>query len=137
MSSSEARQIVEAGLERKKTERMQRDAELENQARILRLTINDNHVVKTITEAQQMELQKEEARKNREARAEARALRAARELAVEEIVQKFGILCLIILLVTALTRLNLFFSLALMLGLAVFPAVDIYRLYFPVEEVKK
>ena len=40
------------------------------------------------------------------------------------------------ILLTAVSRMNVFFSLALALGLAVFPAVYIYRLYNPLEEVR-
>lgn len=137
MSTDEARQIVEAGLERKKAERQQRDAELEKQERLLRLTINDNHLVKTISETQKKELQKEEARKRKEARAKARAEIAARDMAAEEAVSRYGIICLVILLIASISRLNFFVVVALVLGLAVFPAAYIYRLYVPFEEVKK
>ena len=52
MSNEEARQIVEEGLAQRKIQRQQRAEELEDQARLLRITINDNHLVKTITEEQ-------------------------------------------------------------------------------------
>lgn len=137
MSSNEARQIVEAGLERKKAERLQRDAELEKQERLLRMTINDNHLVKTISEAQKKELQKEEARKRKEARAKARADSAARDMAAEDALSRYGIICLVILLIASIARLNVFVVIALVLGLAVFPAAYIYRLYVPLEGVNK
>ena len=60
MSNEEARQIVEDGLAQRKIQRQQREAELENQERLLRVTINDNHLVKTITEAQKQEQKLEE-----------------------------------------------------------------------------
>ena len=137
MSSNEARQIVKDGLERKKMERLQRDAELERQERLLRLTINDNHLVKTITEEQKKIQQKEAAQKRRETWAKRQADRVARDQKVEAICHGYGILGLLILLVASIARMNAFVTSFTILGLAVFPAVDIYRLYVPLEEVKK
>lgn len=137
MSNEEARQIVKDCLAQRKIQRQQREAELENQERLLRVTINDNHLVKTITEAQKQEQKREEARKRREIREKERAARAARDMAAEEAVNTYFIVCLVILLVAAITRLNFFVALALILGLAVFPAAYIYRLYYPMKEVKK
>lgn len=136
MSNEEARQIVENGLAQKKIQRQQREAELENQERLLRVTINDNHLMQAITEAQKKEQQQEEARKQREARAKARAERALRDQKAEEACNSYFITCLVILLVSAITRLNFFVAMALILGLAVFPAAYIYRLYYPIKEVK-
>ena len=47
-----------------------------------------------------------------------------------------AVILLLVILLTAVSRMNVFFSLALVLGLAVFPAVYIYRLYNPLEEVR-
>lgn len=137
MSNEEARQIVEDGMAQRKIQRQQREAEMENQERLLRVTINDNHLVKTITEAQKQEQQREEARKRREEREKARAERAARDEKAEEACNSYFITCLVILLVSAITRLNFFVAMALILGLAVFPAAYIYRLYYPMKEVKR
>ena len=137
MSTNEARKIVEDGLERKRIEREQRDAALEDQARQLRLTISGNHAEKTMSEIQRKAREEAEARERRAERVRARAARAYREMKAEQIVRSYGVLCLLILLLTAVTRLNILVSIALILGMAVFPAVDIYRLYFPAEEVKK
>lgn len=136
MSSEEARQIVADGLERRKEEQRQRDAELERQERMLRLTINDNHTERTLSEAQKKELEKEKARQRREANRKAREDRAARDMAAEMCVNNYCIACLIILLVSAITRLNFFVMIALVLGLAVFPVAKIYRLYVLMEELK-
>ena len=136
MSSDEARQIVADGLERRKEEQRQRDAELEKQERMLRLTINGNHAEKTLSEAQKKELEKEKARQRREAKKKAREDRAARDMAAEMTVNNYGIACLIILLVSAITRLNFFVALALVAGLAVFPVAKIYRLYVLMEDIK-
>ena len=136
MSSDEARQIVADGLERRKEEQRQRDAELEKQERLLRLTINGNHTEKTLSEAQKKELEKEKARQRREAKEKARKDRAARDMAAEMTVNNYGIACLIILLISAITRLNFFVAMALVAGLAVFPVAKIYRLYILMEDIE-
>lgn len=136
MSSEEARQIVADGLERRKEEQRQRDAELERQERMLRLTINGNHTERTLSEAQKKELEKEKIRQRREEKRKAREDRAARDMAAEMCVNNYGIACLVILLVSAITRLNFFVMIALVLGLAVFPVAKIYRLYVLMEELK-
>lgn len=137
MNSNEARQIVEDGLERKKMERMQRDAELEKQERLLRLTINDNHLVKTINEEQKKLQQKKEAQARRESWAKKQADRVARDMAAEEAVHVYGIVFLVILLVASVFRINFFVTLALMVGMAAVFAAYIYRIYVPFKEVTK
>jgi len=137
MSTEEARSIVTAGLERLKEDRIKRDAALEDQARQLRLTISDNHTMKTMTEIQRKAMEAEEARKRRAERAKAKADMVIKDMKAEDACRKYGIACLVILLLTAISRMNVFFSLALALSLAVFPAVYIYRLYVPLEEVRK
>lgn len=137
MSSNEARQIVEDGLEKKKLERAQRDASLEDQARQLRLTINDNHQDANKAEVKKQQKLMDDARKRREAWAKERAERVARDMAAEQAVNYYGVLCLVILLVAAIFRLNFFVSLALVLGMAAVFAAYIYRIYYPFKEVKK
>ena len=137
MSSNEARQIVQDGLEQRKIERERRDAQLEQQERILRLKINDNHAWKTLSEAQQEKIRKEAEAEYKKIRAEKKAQALARELEMEDTVQKSILTGLSILLAAGIFRLNVFVALALVLGLAIFPAVKIYRLYFPLEEVSK
>lgn len=137
MSNEEARQIVENGLAQKKIQRQQRAEELDNQERLLRVTINDNHQDAKKAEAKKQQKLMDDARKQREAREKERAARAARDKAAEEAVNTYFIVCLVILLVSAITRLNFFVAMALILGLAVFPAAYIYRLYYPMKEVKR
>ena len=137
MSSNEARQIVEDGLERRREDRVRRDAALEDQARQLRLTISGNHAERTMSEIQRKAREEAEARERKAERVRAKAARVYRDMKVEQIVRSYGVLCLLILLLTAVTRMNVFFSLALMVAMAVFPAVYIYRLYNPLEEVSK
>lgn len=137
MSTEEARNIVAAGLERRKEDRVRRDAALEDQARKLRMTINDNHNFRTLSEEQRKALEAENIQKRRAERAKAKADQVIRDMKAEEAVRKYGLACLLILLMTAVFRLNVLVAIALTMGLAVFPAAYIYRLYVPLEEVKK
>ena len=137
MSSNEARQIVADGLERRREDRVRRDAALEDQARQLRQTISGNHAMKTMTEVQRKAMEVEEARKRRAERAKAKADQVIADMKAEDACRKYGIAVLLIILLTAISRMNVFFSLALMISLAVFPAVYIYRLYNPLNEVKQ
>lgn len=121
MSSSEARQIVQNGLDRLKVMRNEREAALEDQARRLRLTINDNHNARTMTDAQRLEKAKAE----RKARAKARR---DKENAAILAVQYYGRVCIGVVLVTLLTPFPWWSAIALTAGLAVFPAAYIYRL---------
>ena len=137
MSTEEARSIIAAGLERRKEDRVRRDAALEDQARQLRMTINDNHNFRTFSEEQRKALEAENIQKRRAERAKAKADQVIRDMKAEEAVRKYGLACMLILLMTAVFRLNVLVAIALTLGLAVFPAAYIYRLYVPLEEVKK
>ena len=137
MSTDEARNIVTAGLERLKEDRIKRDAALEDQARQLRQTISGNHAMKTMTEIQRKSMEAEEAKKRRAERAKAKADMVIKDMKAEDACRKYGIACLVILILTAISNMNVFFSISLALGLAVFPAVYIYRLYVPLEEVKQ
>ena len=136
MSSNEARQIVEDGLDRRREDRIRRDAALENQARQLRLTISGNHAMKTMSEIQRKAMEEEEARKRKSERAKAKADMVIKDMKAEDACRKYGFAVLLVILLTAVSRMNVFFSLALVLGLAVFPAVYIYRLYNPLGEVR-
>lgn len=136
MSCDEARCVVTEGLERRKEARIRRDAELETQARQLRQTISGNHAMKTMTEIQRKAMAEEEARKRKAERAKAKADMVIKDMKAEDACRKYGFAVLLVILLTAVSRMNVFFSLALVLGLAVFPAVYIYRLYNPLEEVR-
>ena len=136
MSCDEARCVVTEGLERRREARIRRDAELETQARQLRMTISGNHALKTMTEIQRKALEEEEARQRKAERAKAKADLVIKDMKAEDACRKYGFAVLLVILLTAVSRMNVFFSLALVLGLAVFPAVYIYRLYNPLEEVR-
>lgn len=136
MSCDEARCVVTEGLERRREARIRRDAELETQARQLRMTISGNHALKTMTEIQRKALEEEEARKRKAERAKAKADLVIKDMKAEDACRKYGFAVLLVILLTAVSRMNVFFSMALILGMAVFPAVYIYRLYYPLEEVR-
>ena len=136
MSADEARNIVTAGLERRREDRIRRDADLEDQARQLRLTISGNHAQKTMTEVQRKAMEAEEARKRRAERAKAKSDLVIKDMKAENAVNKYGIFCIIMILLAAVSRLNIFVLLATVLGVSVFPVVYIYRLYNPLEVSK-
>lgn len=139
MSNEEKRQQVADGLERRKADRARREAILEDQARQLRLTISGNHAAKTRAEIQK-NLDAASDRRRKADRAERHAQwvkERERDMKAERICNGYVVLLLLILLMSAVTRINILISIALALGLAVFPAVEIYRLYVPLEEVKK
>lgn len=133
MNSQEAKEFVAAKLELRNAERIRRDAALEDQARQLRQTISGNHAQKTMTEIQRKAMEAEEARKRKAERAKAKAELVIKDMKAEEACRNYGIVVLLIILLTAVSRMNVFFSLATIIGMAVFPAVYIYRLYVPLE----
>lgn len=49
----------------------------------------------------------------------------------------YGVLCLIMLLVSATTRLPFVVAVAMIIAGAIFPAIYIFRLYYPLEVTKK
>lgn len=132
MSNNEARRIVEAGLEQRKQDRVRREAALEDQARQLRQTISGNHAQKTMTEIQRKAMEEEAARNRKAERAKAKAEMVIKDMKAEDACRKYGMVVLLIILLTALFRMNVFFAMALALGLAVFPAAYIFRLYYPI-----
>lgn len=121
MSSEEAKRYVSAGLERRKAERNDREIQLEDQARQLRLTINDNHTARTLTDAQKRAKVKAE----RLAKAKARK---DKENASILAVQNYARVCIGIILATLLTPFPWWAAIVLTAGLAVFPMAYIYRL---------
>lgn len=134
MNNEDAKHIVSEGLERRRTARNAREAMLEDQARQLRLTINDNHTTRSLTDAQRKALALEAARKRREARAANLALEQAREEAATLAVRRYGMVCMGILLATVLTPLPWWAAAALAVGVAAFPVAYIIRLYCPMED---
>jgi glutamyl-tRNA reductase len=134
VNNEDAKRIVSEGLERRRTDRNAREAMLEDQARQLRLTINDNHTTRTLTDAQRKALAMEQARKRREARAANLAMEQAREESATLAVRRYGMACMGILLSAVLTPIPWWAAVALAAGLTAFPVAHIIRLYCPMED---
>ena len=137
MSSDEAKRYVSAGLERRKFARQEaeRESRLEQYEQDMIETCN-----KSCADAKEQRrlddagrLTKEQAQARKAARAEAKAKEQAREEAAARAAKYYAIACMVILLATAWTPLPLWAAVTLALGLAVFPAAYIFRLYFPAE----
>lgn len=135
MSSEEARQIVQDGLDRMKQERAKMEAELEYQERILRLKINDNHHYRTLSEYQKLEIRKEAERNRYEQKKKRHDEMVAIDMKAEKAVNNYGLFCGAMIFLAAVSRLNIFVFIATVLGAAVFPTAYIYRLYNPIEEI--
>lgn len=121
MSSNEAKRIVSEGLEQRRIERNQREAALEDQERKLRLTINDNHTARTMTDTQKIEAVKKESKARKKAR---QKKKNAAILSVQYYVRA----CIGIILSTLLTPFPWWAAAALIVGCAVFPIAHILRL---------
>lgn len=132
----EARQIVSQGLElrRLRREAEQQEAQLEQYEQDMISSCN-LHCVNARKDRQSRE--EDTARQN-----EAAARKAAREAArakawdieckVNKAMEQYCFACLVVLLVSAVTRLHFLVAMALILGGAVFPAAYIFRLYYPI-----
>jgi hypothetical protein len=96
---------------------------------MLRLKINDNHTVKTLTEQQRIALQKEAERKQRAERAKRKAEMVVKEMDAQDAASKYGFFCGCMILLAAVSRLNIFVLLATLLGAAVFPVIRICKIY--------
>lgn len=137
MSNEEAKRIVSAGLER------QRDARqtAEHEARLERYEmdqirgISENcagaRMKREAEERTRQSIQQAEAR--RAAIAQARAEQQRKEDAAMAACRYYGLTCLGILWLTSMTHLPIWAAITLALGLGVFPAAYIFRLYFPIE----
>ena len=136
MSSNEAKQIVQNGLERRKAERdaaaeeARLDIYEQEQIRFCNANYADAKMKRDAEQKAQKSFQERAAR--REAMAKAQAQEAAREDAATAAVQYYGVGCLVILLVAAVTKLPFWAAIALIAGLAVFPIAYIFRLYNPI-----
>lgn len=136
--SNEARQIVQAGLDRRKADRetAAREARLEryeqDQIRCCNEHSANAKVLRQMDETGRMQREQYEAR--RAAREQAQALEMAREQAATDAVKKYGVFCLAILCLTIFTHLPLWGAITTALGMGVFPAAYIFRLYYPLED---
>ena len=140
MNSKEAKQIVGEGLERRREARNIADREAvldqyeEDQIRACNVHFADAKRQRKLEETGRMTREQMAARKA--ARDKAQAEKIARELAAEEAIKKYVTACLAIFCLTIFTHLPVWAAATLTMGLAVFPAVYILRLYFPLDQRK-
>lgn len=125
-----ARQIVSAGLEQRRQLRQEAEREARQEAYEKEMILACNlHCA----DARKGRESRERDAKRRAERAQARAKAVELEFKSVSAVRYYGILCLVVLLVSAVTRLPFWAAAALIAGGAIFPAVYIYRLYNPIE----
>lgn len=135
MSSEEAKRTVTAGLQQRREARQlaEQEAQLEQyeqeQIQFCNEHCADAKFQRRMEETGRLNQEQMEAR--RAARAEALAKELAREEAATTAVKRYGISCMAILCLTIFTNLPLWAAVTLALGLGVFPAAYIFRLYYP------
>ena len=135
--SNEARMIVQAGLDRRRSER----AEAAQEARLERYEQEQIHFCNVHSanakEQRQLEetgrIRREQMETRRAERAAALAQEMERDEAATEAVKKYAVSCLVILCLTIFTHLPLWGAITLIVSLAVFPVAYIFRLYYPLE----
>ena len=137
MSNEEKKRIVAEGLERRKADR----AEAEREARLDSYEKEQMDAIHRNCEGARLNREAEEAhmrkQQQRIARRQEWAAQAAKAQMLEDksvaAVRYYGVLCLVVLLISALTRLPFWAAAALILGGMVFPVAYIFRLYNPIE----
>ena len=135
--SNEARQIVQAGLDRRKADRetAAKEARLEkyeqDQIHFCNVHSANAKEQRQLEETGRRNRQQYEARKA--AREQALAMEMAREQAATDAVKKYITACLAIFTLTIFTHLPVWAAFTTIMGLAVFPVCYIFRLYFPAE----
>ena len=140
MNSKEAKQIVGEGLERRREARNIADREAvldqyeEDQIRACNVHFADAKAQRKLEETGRLTREQMAARKA--ARDKAQAEKIARKLAAEDAVRKYIMAGLSTFCLTIFTHLPVWAAATLTMGLAVFPAVYIFRLYFPLDQRK-
>lgn len=136
MNKEEARRIVSDGLERRKQLFAEQEAELERYEQSMIVTCNmhcaDAKLTRQQEETEKMEQKQLAQRRAAIARAKAEAARL--EFKAINAVRLYFMLCLVVLLVSAVTRFPFAVAVALITGGSVFPAAYIFRLYYPLED---
>ena len=138
MSNEEARRIVQLGLERRKADREKaaREARLEKYEQDQILFCN-MHCADAKVQRQKEEtgrLNRERFAAMRTAQAEAVAKQMARDQAAVDAVKKYIVVCLAMFTLTIFTHLPVWAAFTTIMGLAVFPAAYIFRLYYPLDK---
>lgn len=126
MFTDEAKQYVAAGLERRSIARKDREREeqLDHFEQEMISFCNQHSADSKKTQAE-----KEKCETTRAMRAEKREAMRKKDEAAEMACTKYGYACVTILLLSAWTPIPLYAAIALIAGLAVFPAVYIAKLY--------
>lgn len=138
MSSEENKRIVTEGLERRKADRVaaEREAQLDSYEQDQLAAIHQNCADARLN--REAEHSRYLQQQQRIARRQEWAAKAARAQMLEDksvaAVRYYGVLCLVVLLISAVTKLPFWAAAALILGGAIFPVAYIFRLYNPVEE---
>ena len=128
-----AKQYVEAGLERRKADRQEREQEEKLDAYEAEMISFCN---RHSADSKKTQAEKEKCESHRAMRAEKREAMRKKDEAAEMACTKYGYTCVAILLLSAWTPLPFYAAVALIAGLAVFPAVYIVKL-FGLLEVKE
>lgn len=137
MSSDEARAIVQDGLRMRKYRRelAEKEARMEKyeqeQIQFCNAHFANAKEQRQLEETGRMNRQQYEARKA--AQEQALAMEMAREQAATDAIKKYGVFCLSMLCLTIFTHLPMWGAITTVLGMVVFPAVYIFRLYVPLE----
>lgn len=137
MEFNGAREFVQSGLDRRKEDRKiaEQEGRLE-QYELDMIGACNVHCADAKKQRQKEEtgrLNKERLEAIRMAREKALALEMEREEKAVSAVKKYGVICMAILCLTIFTKLPLWAAITLAFGLAVFPAVYVFRLYVPLE----
>lgn len=137
MSNEEKKRIVAEGLERRKADRVaaEREAKLDSYEQEQLDAVHKNcEDARLNREAEEVRMRRHQ---ERIARRQEWAAQAAKAQMLEDksvaAVRYYGVLCLVVLLISALTRLPFWAAAAMNLGGAVFPIAYIFRLYNPIE----
>ena len=140
MSNEENKRIVAQGLERRKAEleTARQEIQLEQYEQDMITTCNA-HCADAKMQTRMDEtgrLQRLEWEAIREKRRAALMKELEREANAQDAIRRFCLICFAIAMVATWTPITWWAAAALIAGLAVFPAVYIYRLYNPIEEVR-
>lgn len=137
MSNEEKKRIVQDGLDRRKADRAEaeREAKLESYEQEQLTAVHRNcEDARLSREAEQTRAMQHQ---QRIARRQAWAAQAAQKQMLEDksmaAVRYYGVLCLVVMLISALTRFPFWAAMALIMGGSVFPMAYIFRLYNPTE----
>lgn len=137
MTNEEAKQIISAGLERRKDARAmaEREGRLEQYEQDMIESCNKNCAnAKVLRLSQETgRLQKAQMEAKRIARAEALAKEMEREEKAVSAVKKYIVFCMALLCLTIFTQLPLWAVAVTTISMGVFPAAYVFRLYYPLE----